>query len=79
MKHVSVGDFKARFSDILREVQDGEEVAIQFGRRKETVAVLVSPERLQRGQRRQLGIMEGKASFRVKGEWKMTDEQLIAG
>lgn len=38
MTIVTVGDLKARFSEILKSVQAGEEFAITFGRKKEALA-----------------------------------------
>ena len=43
MKQVSVADFKANFSDWLDAVRQGERIAIQYGRRKEIVAILTPP------------------------------------
>ena len=77
MKHVAVGEFKAQFSDLLREVMNGERVAIQYGRRKKTVALLVPPVTVKRKPRK-LGVLEGKASFRILRGYKMSEEGLLA-
>jgi len=41
MQAINVGELKANFSEILKRVQDGEEIAILFGKRKKVVAKLV--------------------------------------
>jgi antitoxin (DNA-binding transcriptional repressor) of toxin-antitoxin stability system len=41
METMTVGDFKANFSEVLKKVLNGEEVAISYGKRKEIVARLV--------------------------------------
>jgi antitoxin (DNA-binding transcriptional repressor) of toxin-antitoxin stability system len=38
MKTLSVGEFKAQFSDVLEMVKAGETVGISFGKKKEPVA-----------------------------------------
>jgi antitoxin (DNA-binding transcriptional repressor) of toxin-antitoxin stability system len=77
MKNVSVADFKANFSTILDSVQKGEEFAIQYGRRKETVAMLVPLKRKSSAKRR-LGVLRGRATFKLKPGFKMTEEELAA-
>ena len=37
---MTVGDFKANFSSVLKKVMDGEEVQILYGRAKKPVACL---------------------------------------
>jgi antitoxin (DNA-binding transcriptional repressor) of toxin-antitoxin stability system len=76
MKNVSVADFKAQFSDLLELVRRGEQIAIQYGRRKQTVAVLGPPPSPTRAPRK-LGVLKGKASFKILPGFKMTDEELL--
>jgi antitoxin (DNA-binding transcriptional repressor) of toxin-antitoxin stability system len=79
MKTVSVADFKAQFSDLLNRVRGGERIAIQYGRRKETVAILIPAGRGERSPKRALGILQGKASFKLRTDFKMTEEDLFEG
>ena len=79
MKQVSVADFKANFSGWLDVVRQGERVAIQYGRRKEIVAILTPPTQLIAGSSRRLGILRGKARFRVGPAFKMTEAELVEG
>jgi antitoxin (DNA-binding transcriptional repressor) of toxin-antitoxin stability system len=80
MKTVSVADFKSRFSDLIRLVRNGERIAICYGRRKETVAYLVPPPSQESGRRkRPLGILKGKARFRIKGNFKISPEEMVGG
>jgi prevent-host-death family protein len=39
-KQMNVGELKARFSEVLEEVQQGETIEIVFGRAKKPVALL---------------------------------------
>ena len=60
MKTVSVAHFKAQFSDLLNSVRGGERIAIQYGRRKETVALLIPFGRDSKSSKRVLGPLQGK-------------------
>ena len=75
-KH-TVGEFKANFSAILDEVRRGEVVTVCWGRAKEPVAVLVPPHLAPARRGRKLGPLAGKASFRLKSDFKMTDRDLL--
>ncbi|MBL9202235.1 MAG: type II toxin-antitoxin system prevent-host-death family antitoxin [Opitutaceae bacterium] len=77
MTTLSVGEFKAQFSDILEEVRRGGVVGVRYGRAKKPVAVLVSAEHAPGRATRKLGLLEGKAKFRVKAGFKMTDAELL--
>ena len=77
MKQVSVADFKANFSGWLDAVRQGERIAIQYGRRKEIVAILTPPTRLVAGSSRRLGVIKGKARFKVGPAFKMTEAELF--
>ena len=74
MQEVSVADFKARFSDMLDKVRRGERIAIQYGRRKQTVALLIPPTKDKALQKRPLGILKGKASFKIRKDFKMAED-----
>ena len=41
MIQMTVGDFKAKFSSVLEQVMNGEEVQILYGRAKKPVARLI--------------------------------------
>ena len=41
MKICSISELKKNFSKILKELQNGEKIAITFGKKKEIVAYLV--------------------------------------
>lgn len=79
MKKVSVGDFKAQFSSVLDEVLAGKRFAIQYGRKKEIVAWLVPARANPAAKRRPLGILEGKARFRARKGFKLTEEKFLRG
>ena len=76
MKIMSVGEFKANFSEALKSVQAGEEIWISFGKKKEVVACLV-PRASAKKAKRKLGILEGKGKVTFGPNYKMTTEELL--
>ena len=61
MKTMSVGELKTHFSEVLKEVEAGEKVAITFGKKKEIKAFLVPKE--EEIKPRKLGLLQGKKYF----------------
>ncbi|HXB32662.1 MAG TPA: hypothetical protein VNV35_04545 [Puia sp.] len=76
MEIMSVGEFKAKFSEVLKKVLAGEEIAISYGKSKEIVARLV-PKASAKRQRRKIGIYEGKGSVHFANDFKMTEEEFL--
>ena len=75
MAQMTVGEFKARFSEALEHVKSGEEVEVLFGRAKMPVARLVPPRTKKSNEL--LGILEGKATFTMSEDWDITPEELL--
>ena len=76
MKTLTVGNLKTHFSEVLREVQNGEEVAIAFGKKKEIVAYLVQKP-AHKLEKRKLGPGEAKGKVTFKMDFKMSDEEFL--
>jgi prevent-host-death family protein len=76
-----VADFKSQFSDVLGKVRNGEEVVLEYGRRREKVAVLVPYEKYRRltsrKKKRQAGTLAGKGEIIFSKDFKMTDEEFL--
>ena len=77
METISVGELKARFSEVLDRVQKGEEIIISFGKRREKVAVLLPYTRYHNRQHRRLGPLKSRGGFALRKGFKMTDEALL--
>lgn len=73
---MTVGAFKTQFSDVLKKVIGGQEVAITYGKKKEIVARLV-PKNQAKKPPRKLGIWEGEVKVKFAKDFKMTGEELI--
>lgn len=78
MKVLSVGEFKAKFSDVVQELLQGQEVAVSYGKKKEKIGVFVPYKNHKKKTKRKLGIWEGKASVKFAKDFKMTDEEFLA-
>lgn len=78
MKRLGVGELKAHFSEVLRDVGNGEAVTVEYGLKHVPVAVIVPYEEYVSSEsERKLGVMEGRASYSVHADFKMTDEELV--
>ena len=77
MKILPVAEVRTNFSSLLKEVESGSEIGISFGRKKETIAVILPIEEYKRMKTRKLGTLQGKASVAFKGEWKISDEEFL--
>ncbi len=76
MKTMSVGEFKANFSEVLKRVLAGEEIGILYGKKKEIVARLV-PKSTGKKPRRKLGILEAKGKIKFATDFKISEEEFL--
>jgi len=74
---LSVSEVKARFSEILKRVQQGECFGITYGKSKKLVADINPPKAKTKKKKRKLGIWEGEVEFVFADNFKMTDEELL--
>lgn len=72
---MSVGEFKTHFSEVIKQVKAGEEIAVTFGKKKEIVGYFM-PDASQKPKRK-LGILEGKATFTFGSDFEMTTEEFL--
>ncbi len=77
MQTVQVGEFKARFSEMLDSVRAGETIVVAYGRNQEKVAALIPFAQLGAGVPRRLGALAGVASVRFADDFAITDEELL--
>ncbi|MEL3913075.1 type II toxin-antitoxin system Phd/YefM family antitoxin [Treponema pedis] len=77
MKTLPVAEVRTNFSALLKEVELGNEIGISFGRKKETIAVIVPIEEYKRIKMRKLGTLEGKVKVEFSENWTITDEEFI--
>ena len=78
MRKLTIGELKARFSAVLSAVQAGESVVVCYGRKNERVAALVSyADFAARAGKRPLGLLKGKASFKLAADFFLDEEEFI--
>ena len=79
MRTLTIGEFKAQFSDVLTAVQAGESVIVCYGRKKLRVAALVPYAEFAAGNgKRPLGLLKGKGGFTLAEDFAMRDEEFLA-
>jgi prevent-host-death family protein len=77
MQSISVGELKARFSEVLERVRKGEEIIISFGKMRKRVAVLLPYDHYIPKQERKLGLLRDRGSCVIHEDFKMTDEEML--
>ncbi len=76
MKTMNIGDLKTNFSETLKEVKNGEKIAIAYGKKKEIIAFII-PNEAKKPKKRKLGILEGKGKVIFADDFKMTEEEFL--
>lgn len=76
MKTMSVGEFKAHFSEVLEDVKAGIGIAVTYGRKKEVIGYFL-PESGKSGGKRKLGPLQGKAQVIFNDDFAITDEEFL--
>jgi len=77
MKAVTRSDVKENFGHFLDMVQQGEEIMIRNEHSQKTIAVIVSYATYQTRRERPLGILKGKATYTIKHDFTITDDELL--
>ena len=75
MKALTVAEVKTHFSEVLIRVKQGENIKILYGKAKKPVAMIVPIENINTP--RVIGVLEGKAKFKVNGNSKISEEEFI--
>ena len=73
---MAVAEFKAHFSQVLEEVQQGQAIGILYGKARRPVAMIVPYQPEQSGQR-DIGFLDGKVKIEFMDDFEMTEEELI--
>lgn len=78
MKTMTVGQFKARFSEALDAVRGGETIVVAYGRSHQKVAAMVPYSALPPTAKRPLGLLKGKARVKFAKDFALEDESLLS-
>ncbi len=77
MKTMTVGEFKARFSEALDAVRDGETIVVSYGRNHRKVAAMVPYSELKTSKRRPLGLLKSKARIGFGRDFALPDDEFL--
>ena len=77
MRVLQSAEVKTHFSSIIKDVEAGNEVAITYGRKKQTVAVIIPYDQWKKTKKRQFGSLKDKASVHFSKDFSMSDGELI--
>jgi antitoxin (DNA-binding transcriptional repressor) of toxin-antitoxin stability system len=77
MDALTVGEVKARFSEVLDTVRGGEAVTVLYGRGKRPVARIVPI--VNTGRFRTVGAFEGRATFSTGDDFKFSSVDEFLG
>jgi prevent-host-death family protein len=77
MKTLALAEAKTHFSAVMKEVEQGNEVAISYGKKKETIAVIIPYELWKKSKQRQLGTLRARGSVAFAADFAMSDEELL--
>jgi len=78
MTTMPIAEVKANLSDVLRRVEDGEEIVVTRGAKKQPVAAVIPMAKYQAKKERKLGTLEHWGEIIFHDDWSMTDEELLA-
>lgn len=75
MKSFTIGEFKQKLPEILKEVSEGESVILEKGRSHEKVAIL-TPYSEHADKPRKLGIFSKRGTPKFK-DWEMDENEFL--
>lgn len=78
MRTMAVGELKARFSEVVEAVKNGEEVVISYGKKKQNIAVLVPYETYKHRNSIKLGSLAKTVKVRFEADFEMSEEELAS-
>ncbi len=77
MKPIPCNEVSKDIHAVLDLVKKGEEVIIKNDQDQENLAVIISYEKYKTRHKRPLGVLKGKAGFKLKDDFEITDEEIL--
>jgi len=77
MKTMPVGELKAKFSEVLEKVKQGESFGILYGRKKKPIAMIVPYAENRKKKERKIGLLDGKIEIKMSDNFQMTEEEFL--
>lgn len=80
MKQVTKEEMRDNFLSIFETIQNGEDIVITGDKGDEKLAVIVPYQKYNKRAEgeRMLGALKGKAVFRIKENFEVTDEEFLS-
>jgi len=78
MKTLTFNEMRNNIQKIIEMVNKGEEIIIKNEQDQEKVAVIISYKKFKHKHERPLGILKGKANYKIKDDFQITDEELLS-
>ena len=77
MKILSLSEAKTQFSAVIKDVEAGNEIAVSYGKKRETIAVIVPYESWKKLKKRTLGSLKHKGKIAFGNDFHITDEEFL--
>ena len=78
MQTLTIGELKARFSEVLGRLRQGQEIVISYGKKREKVAVLIPYSHYStKKPERKLGLLKGQGHCVIHEDFKLSDEEML--
>ena len=77
MKTLTANEIGKDFELILELVLKGEEIIIKNEKSKKKIAVLLPFENYKKQKQRYFGILKDKATYYIKDDFEISDEELL--
>jgi antitoxin (DNA-binding transcriptional repressor) of toxin-antitoxin stability system len=77
MQTFSIGELKSRFSEVIGQLKEGQEIVISYGKKKEKIAVLIPYGSYKIRSKRKLGLLKKSGRCVIHNDFKMTDEEVL--
>ncbi|NIR51903.1 type II toxin-antitoxin system Phd/YefM family antitoxin [candidate division KSB1 bacterium] len=77
MKVIPYTHIKNNLAKIFEMVKNGEEIIVSKNKGREKLAVILPYKKYKTDKERPLGILKRKASFKLKNDFKMTEQELL--
>lgn len=69
-------EIKTNIFEIMNMVENGEDILIKSDKNNKKIAVIISYQKYKK-KKRPLGILKGKAKYKISDDFAITDEELL--
>jgi hypothetical protein len=73
MRTMTVGEFKAQFSEVIEQVRKGEEIAVTFGKKKQIIGYF-KPEIAVKKRERLVGLFDKMTGYYMADDFCETTD-----